>query len=429
MKSDEFKGRYQILTQAAEGPVRTYHAMARTRAVVMVHFIDGTPEQRHSLLTQLDRLDASARTRVVEKTEVDGTPVVVTRFIFDFTSLGDWLALNGATTNVSVDVPQPFAPLAAVEPPPGTPPRTVGSETPSGFTGLFQRPLDPASPPPPAAAPPEPGARAAGSGSFTDLFPMPPEEPAAPSPAPDLAPEPSSGGFTQLFRYDLGAAAAPPVEKPPARSLPDPPSPSPVDDAHAPKARGSSSFTALFRPPTLPTSDSSMLATPAPPPANRDAHADLDRLRPSSLPPSSPVREEPFPRSAPGLAAPTGDRAVGPDYGESYLDRLHAPSNAPLTPARPEPAAWGVDREPGLPGPAALPTPGRTGPSEFTRVISASPPPPAMPASIPAPTDAVVSAPPGAAHGRMSRRVKTAIIFAILAAIVMVIVVVLLPGA
>src|SRR5215204_7596382 len=91
MTSEEFESRYQILKQAAAGSVRSYLAMGHTRAVVMVHVLDGDPVGVKDLLGRVDTLAHEQRSRIIETVEVNGTPVLVTRFIFDFTSLEAWL--------------------------------------------------------------------------------------------------------------------------------------------------------------------------------------------------------------------------------------------------------------------------------------------------------------------------------------------------
>jgi hypothetical protein len=86
MTSAEFHERYQILQQVAEGSVRSYHALAATGAVVMVHYVDHI-DVRDWVRSAIDGLRPLDRKRVIEIAFVDDTPVIVTRFILDFSSL------------------------------------------------------------------------------------------------------------------------------------------------------------------------------------------------------------------------------------------------------------------------------------------------------------------------------------------------------
>ena len=81
MTNAGFLERYQMLQQVGDGPVRSFHAMAGTGVVVMLHFLEGSEEANHALLALVDRLKPNERKRVLDVTAVDGKPVIVTRFI------------------------------------------------------------------------------------------------------------------------------------------------------------------------------------------------------------------------------------------------------------------------------------------------------------------------------------------------------------
>ncbi|MBX6364627.1 MAG: hypothetical protein IRZ00_12235, partial [Gemmatimonadetes bacterium] len=131
MTSAEFHARYQLLRQVTEDGVRTHHAMASTGAVVMVHFL-GTlaPEEQRAILAAIERLSAQDRRAVLDVTDVDGAPVVVTKFVIDFESLPAWLASKSAAAPVPPALPAtpastpPHAPAAD----PAPAPRAFGVE-------------------------------------------------------------------------------------------------------------------------------------------------------------------------------------------------------------------------------------------------------------------------------------------------------------
>src|SRR5688572_14966466 len=91
MTAPGFRERYQLLQEVAQGPVRSFHAMAATGVVVMVHFLEAGNEKNRALLDLIEGLRPTERKRVLEIAEVDDNPVVVTRVILDFKSLEAWL--------------------------------------------------------------------------------------------------------------------------------------------------------------------------------------------------------------------------------------------------------------------------------------------------------------------------------------------------
>ncbi|NNF25901.1 MAG: hypothetical protein HKN73_01600, partial [Gemmatimonadetes bacterium] len=183
MTRDELLARYDLIEQVTEGDVETHHALHQSGAVVMVHFLRGSPTRNLAVAQAVQRLGAGEGSsgKVLHVHDVEGQPVVVTRFITDFVSLEHWLATLGL-------------PVAEVD--------TGGDETlilqPGEGLG---RPLDAGAvlqPPPPG--PEEPPA--------PELPPSPVE-----SPPPPQEPPPRGGGgeFTNMFR------AAPPAETPPVK--------------------------------------------------------------------------------------------------------------------------------------------------------------------------------------------------------------------
>lgn len=268
--------------------------MADTGAVVMIHFLAGTPaDERRWLLSRLDRLAPSEKRRVIELTEVDGEPVLITRFIFDFISLRAWL-------ETAADVP----PSAT------TTPASESKPAPGEFTQLFR--------------------------GLTKPEDRPSEKSDAPEPA-----IPDGMGFTGLFKatpQPPAEGASPPPATPPPPPLPDYRSDTRPEETQSPKS---------------------------PDPGRRQEEAGenyLDRLRGGSTPPPS-VPDSPPPPPTPPPAAQTPD---GVQELPSYL----------------RPGAEG-ERPPEPPPPS--------GPSDFTRIISAASPPPQQ-----APPEAVAPEPSSA---------------------------------
>jgi hypothetical protein len=417
MTREEFQARYRILRQVTDGTVRTCHAQARSGAVVMVHYLEGTPSERRDLLARVHSLRPEARSRVVNLTEVDGTPVVVTRFIFDLVSLPEWLAAHAGTEPAPAEEPPAptptVAPLPAPEPPP--PPQPAAES--GGFTGLFQPvarppearpPAPPAVPPVPLDRPSAPGEAQPEAGSFTQLFQRgtAPAPPRAPSPAPPAAAGPEDpSGFTDLFR-----AASPPVVGPPATPHPEVPATPPRHEAPMPSA---DPFPAPPSPPLEPPAGSGGTGGEREPGPFTRVFGASSRGEPAARP-LHPV-DEPAPYApppAPGAPRPLAE----PHDGERYLDRLHTVRPPPAAPPPPSAGApWEVAPASGPPPAPYLPP---SGPSDYTRVVSASAPsfsspPPRQ--EVPPPAIPVPSAPP-----RWLRRLLLALVWIAVALIIAV---------
>lgn len=386
MTRDDFQSRYRLLqTARRSGGAITHHALSPEGAVVMVHFLDGDPDLVASLLERIESAGPSIADRVIERTEVEGTPVLVTRFIMDFEGLDGWLPPLPPGTSGLGAPPEEGAAKGSREveasPTPGAPlerepPGTGGSDDgPGEFTRMFRAvggdggapsespPAPPAEPPPPAPAAPPPVApppAADGPGEFTRQFGR--LDP--PVPAPD----------------DVSAGppppAAPPAEPPP----PAPPAAPPA--APPPPADGPGEFTRQFGRLDPPVPGEDLFGGPPPETPSRDipsprygipdeGEGGAARDSGASGGGSVPVPEPDFgafsrPRSpAPSTPPPPPPPATGspPSYApleDSYLDRLHE-----AAPPAPEPAP---------PPPEASAAP--SGPGAYTRVIAGMTPPP-----------------------------------------------------
>ena len=99
MTRDEFASAYDVHKLVVGGPVRSYFGRSRaTRVVALVHYLDGgdSPENA-ARLARVAALVGEGKRLVLDVCEVDGTPVVVTRFILNFTSFDAWLAAEAGT--------------------------------------------------------------------------------------------------------------------------------------------------------------------------------------------------------------------------------------------------------------------------------------------------------------------------------------------
>jgi hypothetical protein len=137
MTGDEFRARYQLLKRVTEAGVGTFHAVGPGGAVVMVHVFTG-PEQAERAAEATQRLLPVDRTRILETLDVEGSPVLVTKFLLDFVSLESWFdeklaaaeaegyvagpASAGETApeveGAAADSAAPAEPASTVEPPP-----------------------------------------------------------------------------------------------------------------------------------------------------------------------------------------------------------------------------------------------------------------------------------------------------------------------
>jgi len=138
MTSAEFSRKYNLLKCVSEHGARTYLAEQKglTRGrIVMVHYLDvGSRDDTLHLLERVGALSTSAMDKVVETTEVDAVPVVVTLFIQPFESLPAWLDQHATGTAAAKKIgdftrmfEQP-APAPAQRAPPLTFARNVKSQ-------------------------------------------------------------------------------------------------------------------------------------------------------------------------------------------------------------------------------------------------------------------------------------------------------------
>jgi hypothetical protein len=210
MSGDPFSS-YQLLSQVTEGSIRSFHAMAKTGAVVMVHLVDrGDPTEAQDVLRLLEGLPPGERRKVLEIVDREDVLGVVTKFFMEFETLRHWLEQNStgasAPPRQSVSAPPaeapgeftrafparaaPAPPDSRGEEPANTPAADPGVrlpvEEPDEFTGAFMphstradlHPTSPqGSPPSPDAAtadgsrvPAEPHAAAEEPGEFTRAF-------------------------------------------------------------------------------------------------------------------------------------------------------------------------------------------------------------------------------------------------------------------
>jgi hypothetical protein len=216
-------------------------------------------------------------------------------------------------------------------------------------------PAPPEPPPPPAEAP----------GEFTQMFrPVASdthERPAAvpePPPPPEASPPPEPGEFTRMFQAPAPSATSSPA-----------PGPSPA-------ASQPGGFTQMFQAPAS-------SPPPAPlPPASPAQQGEFTRYFQSSL--GSGSFEEKGSRAPTPTPAAPPPRAAPPPGEYTRLFQMPAPSAAPASPGR---GATHVFVAPSIASPQP-PVNVQEGPSEFTRMIQASPQPPAEIRPQPAPPPA-----------------------------------------
>lgn len=424
MTSAEFNNRYQLVRQVTDGDVRTYHAVAPSGAVVMVHMLNASAaDVNRTVAALLERLDPAEKPRILEVTEVDGSPVIVTRFILEFTDLVAWLSSHETD---GAPIPAELSPMPAPPPQRAAPPRSAPAAPPSEDR------------PPPASAE---------ASEFSMLFRAPPsadgssptaEPPAGASSAPSAAEDAKKsepGEFTRMFRAQQ-PDALPPQDPAPPDPTPLPPQAPPVSRTPPPMQAPPASRTTS--PPEPPVAPPSAPAPGSPPPtsAGEDAaeeHGEFTRLfrafdgpmaepaeggagtaagPPSAAPPSAPQEpplRSPAPTESsappPGPASPP-ERAKPEDEPGDFTRMFRSPATG--VPADPPPNRMEPVRPPAAPPPAASPPPfgGFPGTSpaedprapeapaeegEFTRMIRAAtqkgasaPPPSHPPASPPA---------------------------------------------
>lgn len=312
MTSAEFARKYNLLKCVSEHGARTYLAeqkgLARGR-IVMVHYLDvGSSSETKQLVERLGTITTDAMDKVVEATDVDGVPVVVTFFISDFQSLPAWLDQH---TDRS-------------------PSRQAGN-----FTSIFGAPSAPA-PAQPAAPVQLPKKEA---GDFTRIFgspskPSTPDDAAATLIMPAMSPPPpppqkAPSDFTSIFG-SAGATAGVPIP---------PPSPVPQPRPQPTRPRASE-FTSIFGK----VADERPLGVPQP---NLDAVAPLAPLPPEPAPPTPEPRGEGFTQlfqrlATPGAGSPTQSSGMPVASGPASAGGAMPPfPSAPPSPPPPPSAASG----------------------------------------------------------------------------------------
>jgi hypothetical protein len=398
MTSAEFSRKYNLLKCVSEQGARTYLAEQKglTRGrIVMVHYLDvGSRDDTQHLLERVGALSTAAMDKVVETTEVDAVPVVVTLFIQPFESLPAWLDQHATGTAAAKKIgdftrmfEQPAAPPAPrAQPGAAPPPPAPKQQTPPPIAHAAPSAPPPKPPPPtPAHAPPP------GPGDFTRAFggvqlpPSPPASahatpmPSAPAPqpvqmpprmppsAPPPTPPARAGGpgeFTRIF----GKVDEPHrLEVPPEPMLAPVVPLAPVDEPLAPPApapkSGGEGFTQLFE---------RLSSTPTPPPI-APAKA-VGTSAPNVTQPSA------RPGLAPSMPAGNAPSAPPPRSGSEYtqmMGRLTPSSGTPTIPNAPQLGAPSLAAPNlGLPSPnlgSAPPPPQAAPPAEAPKLV----PPPA----------------------------------------------------
>src|SRR5690606_30505238 len=120
MTGEQFRSKYHLLDRVSTGPVETHHAQAATGAMVMVHFLRGSPQDNAAVIAHLQRLAPGHASRVLRTVEVDGVSAIITRFILDFVTFDDWLrdgVLPEPTLAVEVPVVHSPDPVQPADPP------------------------------------------------------------------------------------------------------------------------------------------------------------------------------------------------------------------------------------------------------------------------------------------------------------------------
>jgi hypothetical protein len=428
MTSEELRSRYQVLQRVGrEGSVATHLAVAPSQMVVMIHFLAGPEEESRDILARVDRLTEPDRARVLDVTQVDGSWVIITKFLAGGQTVREWLdslPLNQIVT----DAVQPASPQNS-----------------AAIRELSEALTDDGSASDAAAERVEPRKAAADRERHVDVADPP-------------------GEFTRLFQA-VDRVNPPAPAEPVARKDEVPDRVARQQTVAAPEQPGE--FTRLFSAVDKPAAAPVRSASPPPMPMN---HVEpIARLQPNAavdvppppaaevLPPRAPdvvpqpaaelSRAKPAPATQPGeftnifqsmgraQSQPTSESAERltsrPDLqpgvfgsapfaslsSQSYLDKLEASlqSQTPHRPANIDPFALpGSDRS--LPG--SPPAPHQAaGPSEYTRVIAgmaAAPPRTAVPLATPV-------APPPPAPVRSALPVLFGIVLIVVLAVAMVV--------
>jgi hypothetical protein len=434
MTSEELRSRYQVLQRVGrEGSVATHLAVAPSQMVVMIHFLGGPEEESRDLIDRIRRLTEPDRARVLDVTQVDGSWIIITKFLTGGLTVREWLdslPLNQTVT----DVVQPALPSvsgAATELSGGLPGDGSSNDTLSAPAQPQKAAADRERHDDVAEVPAEPG-------EFTRLF-QPVDrvnargtdrvsEPVArrddvfdrvERQQPRDPPE-QPGEFTRLFNV---------VDKPaaePVRSTPPPaPAPSHAEPVSRAQPTGVDAAPPLARevlPHRAPEIFPERAAEPpraAPAPATQPGEF-TDIFQSMGRTQSQPTSESAEHLTGkPGLQQPGlfGSAGFPGTSGTSYLDKLEASPNAqsPHRPANIDPFALpGSER----PIPGSPPAPHQAaGPSEYTRVIAgmaAAPPRNAAPLVTPV-------APPPPAPARSARPILFGIVLIVVLAVAMVV--------
>lgn len=390
MTSAEFSRKYNLLKCVSEQGARTYLAEQKglTRGrIVMVHYLDvGSRDDTRHLLDRVGALSTAAMDKVVETTEVDAVPVVVTLFIQPFESLPAWLDQHATGTAAAKKIgdftrmfEQTAPPPSARAQPSAPPPPAPKQHTPPPVAHAA-----PSAPPPKAPPSTPPHAPPTGPGDFTRAFggvQLPPPAPAYPTPMPSApTPQPAQmpprmppvmpppqqpqaraggpGEFTRIF----GKVDEPHrMEVPPEPMLAPVVPLAPVDEplappAPAPKSSGEG-FTQLFE---------RLSSTPTPPPiapAKAVGTSAPNVTQPPAMPGKAP--------SMPAANAPSAPRG-GSEYTQ-MLGRLTPSSGTPTIPNAPQLGAPSLAAPNlGLPSPnlgSAPPLPQAAPPAEAPKAV------------------------------------------------------------
>jgi hypothetical protein len=295
----------------------------------MVHFLRGSAAQNEAVTTQLLRLDPAHRRKVLRTVEVDGVTTIVTRFILDMVSFGDWLQIGRAEA-----LPAPDAVPPGSGGPSLPPPDFSVAARPEEITQVQSLPGAPA-----AATPTEPG-------EFTRMFANPPT----------VAPP------SQPVQVPQQTAPQPPAPLPPAPLPPAPLPPAPLG-AQPNEPPGPGEFTRMFGAPQVPPADSSREAAPprSPPAAPPMHNEQVPRfpIAPSPFPVAPPQRAE---ASRPASAVPGSAEWQFPLPASAPRAASNTPSSAPPGPPAPPAFQRGEAGQPPFPH-AAQP------PGEYTKMF------------------------------------------------------------
>ena len=318
----------------AEHGVRSYHALDGAGHLCMVHYLPGASPETARLVALLDALSPRDQTRILERIQVDGAPVVITQLIPGFESLTTWLETR--TPRPDVGRPAPTAPRGAGE-----------------FTQLFGpssgEKAAPAQDQPHTPVPPRTAPRGADATPALPLQPSP--DPPDEKPSIRWRDKPESSDRPVVRWKESGGAPKPPLAAPPTPPIPGPPAKT-APGRQPPKSPGE--LTQLFGAP-----GGEGLDRPAPPsPA------------PESLPVADPWGSgrgaSPSGPPSPGISPGEFTRLFQPEKG------LGAPSASALERGSPDFAR--APEAPPPPAHAAPPPPSPSQPpGEFTRLMGVGP--------------------------------------------------------